>query len=155
MNLRTTNFDAIATAVPLNREASTVRDGSGDFYDFPIPLHVQHWKAPPTPVGKLGKGAEDLTGRVFGRLTVIRFHGSAGGEWARPIWLVRCACGDYEVRRSKTLRSTTNADACCCICQHVKHLRDIGSKPNTKARRMAAARLLDHLGETARADAPT
>lgn len=130
--MRTMNFDVIATSAPLNREASVVRDGSGDTWDFQPPPQMEHWKAPPLPVGRRPETIADLTGRVFGRLTVIRFHGKPEGKNALNGWLVRCVCGDYEVRTNKTLKKAANPNDCCCVCAKADRLKERAARTPTK-----------------------
>jgi hypothetical protein len=148
--MRTSNFEALATAAPLNREASVVRDGSGDTWTQTIPEQMDHWTAPPLPLSPRPDNIEDLTGKVFGRLTVIRFHGSREGKHARPVWLVRCLCGDYETRRHKTLQKAANPDDACLICTKAEQLRKRGAKTTSGAyRRKAAAAFAKITGEAA------
>lgn len=123
MSIRTTNFDAVAAAAPLNREASTVRDGSGDLWEPKIKATTKHWNAPPPPEAERPEDRPDLSGRVIDRLTVIRYHGPRKGGF----WLVRCACGDYELRRSKFIenpppRSGEQVHA-CAACDYLHHIR--------------------------------
>lgn len=139
--MRTMNFDAIATAAPLNREASTVRDGSGDQWDFSPVEQIDHWKAPPLPTHPRPDALPDLTGKKLGRLTVVRFHGYREGKNAPAVWLVRCPCGDYETRRHKTVVRAADPDDCCVICKKAEALRKRAMRPPSKKdkRRQAAA----------------
>lgn len=144
--MRTMNFDAIGASAPLNRTASVVRDSlATDHWAARIPSDIQHWTAPPLPLRLPNANTPDLVGRRLGRLTVIRFHGYSGRTTPRPVWLCRCACGDYEVRRTKTIIADANPDACCFICQTVENLRKQGSSKPTKASRRADAAFLDQL----------
>lgn len=118
--MRTTNFDAIGIATPLNREASVVRDGSGETFVGKVPSWHDHWTAPPIPEGRRPDDKEDLTGRAFGRLTVIRYHKTHKKDGSR--WLVRCTCGDYELRRSRTIRDAAE-DAMCAACGYFEHVK--------------------------------
>ena len=149
--MRTTNFDAIAAAAPLDRSASVVRDGSGDAYEGKVPSWHEHWTAPPLPEGRFSgrNGGDDLTGVRFGRgMVVVRYHRSHrnGAQW-----LVRCPCGDYELRRSKAVRSADDEHVCqaCDWFRHVQYQRDAERKGKTAA--IADAARLDQLatGRTA------
>lgn len=143
--MRTMNFDAIAAAAPLDRQASTVRDGSGDLWAPPEEEGRLHWKAPPVPTAERPENAEDLTGLPFGRgMKVIAYFGSIKGN-AR--WIVRCACGDYELRRAKAIKNAT-PDHCCHDCNYLQHMLVIArSRPNTKAARADDSTRLDQLAE--------
>lgn len=153
--MRTTNFDAIAAAAPLDRTASTVRDGSGDMWEPTMKSGQKHWKAPPLPTEPFvavpgSKWRIDLAGRQLGRLTVIRYHGRSGVSTPEPMWLVRCVCGDYELRRAKSIINGTEANPCCLICQANDRLRARASRPCTKADRQKQASRLDQIARDSR-----
>lgn len=149
--MRTMDFDRVASSAPLDATAASVRDGSGDLYEVAIPAHHPHFRAPPLPLHRLQPGQIDYTGRRIGRLTVIRFHELRhNGGTKEAMWLVRCQCGDYELRRAKTIRRNANADACCYVCHSVNTLRERAAKPATKKDRRKAAALLDRFAAQAR-----
>jgi hypothetical protein len=56
--------------------------------------------------GRREGGQEDLSGRVFGRLTVLRIggrcHRRRDGTAGRLYWVCRCACGSQKVVRATT-----------------------------------------------------
>jgi hypothetical protein len=151
MTRLTMNFDAVAAATPLDRTASTVRDGSGDLWEAKFRGEQKHWKAPPPPEGALKAGMPDYTGRTFGRLTVVRFHGFSGQSTPVAVWLVRCACGDYEVRRAKTIGKALGGavpqdhEHSCMACRDVQLLQRRAAKPSTTKTRTAGDALLDAL----------
>lgn len=60
--------------------------------------------------------ALDLTGRVFGRLTVLSREENDSRGKAR--WLCRCLCGGERVTRSKSLRFG-GAKSCGCLHREV------------------------------------
>lgn len=66
----------------------------------------------------------DLTGQVFGRLTVIRREGSKGPY---PAWRCRCECGNETVIRGASLK---NGNTKSCGCTQYKNKR---LKPENKA----------------------
>jgi len=110
--LRTTNYDAISAAAPLDAQARLVRDGSGDQWQGRIPADVEHWRAPPLPEAPLPSGVRNLAGLSVGRLTVVRYHRTHPKRGAR--WLVRCQCGDYEVRSTKALTGSVPVERSMC-----------------------------------------
>ena len=65
------------------------------------------------------KQAEDLTGRRFGRWTVIRREGTyywpskGAREFSSPYWLCRCDCGNEGLVIGANLRSG-NSRSCGC-----------------------------------------
>ena len=79
----------------------------------------------------------DLTGRRFGRLTVLRQEGwyvSAYGGGRRPTWLCRCDCGRETVAIGTNLTSG-NTRSCGCI--RAEQIAEVGrrrrKKPITEA----------------------
>lgn len=149
--MKTTNFDFIAAAAPLNRTASIVRDGTGDTYDGRVPSWHAHWKAPPLPEGVFNRqsGGQDLSGHEFGQgMRVIRYHRRHKKTGAQ--WLVRCACGDYELRSTKAIRAAKDTHVCqsCDWFQHVKWVAENERRGRTVA--AADAAILDSLAEAAR-----
>lgn len=139
--MRTTNFDVIAASAPLNREASVARDGSGETWGFEVHEQISHWKAPPLPTHRRPHGMSDLSGRSFGLLKVLRFHGYREGKNAPALWLVRCSCGDYETRRHAKLVKGGDPNDRCVVCKKAEALRKRASRTPTKKdlRRQRAA----------------
>jgi hypothetical protein len=66
---------------------------------------------------------EDFTGRRIGRLTVV---GRSGKKDRGTRWLVRCDCGRYEGRRTKTLKNLRSDR--CSECDRLDQIRK-GLKP--------------------------
>lgn len=116
------------------------------------PTGVNHWQAPPPAERSLPVSLADLAGQVFGRLTVLRYHRSHKKVGAQ--WLVRCVCGDYELRSTKALLSAP-PDHACAECSHVEHLRWLSSQGARRDRLGDAARLFDDLAASARRKDPS
>ena len=143
-HIRTTNFDALAASAPLDRQASVVRDGSGEGWEGRVPAFVDHWKAPPAPLCAKPEEIPDLTGRRIGRLTVVRFHRRKNGGQ----WLVRCDCGDYEVRRSSVITDFKGTlEACCHACDWLRLIKAKAAAKNTRSTREASSQALDRLSQ--------
>ncbi len=53
----------------------------------------------------------DITGRRFGRLVVIKRHGS--DKYGKPTWLCQCDCGNQKVMLGSLLKSG-NSTSCGC-----------------------------------------
>lgn len=150
--MRTTNFDALAASAPLDRQASVVRDGSGDLWEAKIKETTPHWDCPPPPLAERPDWVVDVTGQVVDRLTVVRYHGKrkAGGHW----FLVRCACGAYELRRHRFFQAlpvrTEGQEHSCEACSYLHTIKFHVSSRNTKASREADSAMLDRMaGRTA------
>lgn len=58
--------------------------------------------------------AENLAGRVFGRLTVLARAGSTETLPRRPLWRCRCACGAEAVVMAASLREGRTR-SCGCL----------------------------------------
>lgn len=99
------DFDRIITSVPANATAGRVMS-RGEHWEpeGPMPPGLQHWKSPP-PLRRFVKTESniDLTGKAWGRFTVVGLAAESANDGAR--WIVRCVCGDYEARSAKTIKS--------------------------------------------------
>lgn len=56
---------------------------------------------------------KDLTGRVFGRLTVLGFGGMTTGSYRHPQWFVECECGNVRLVDGSHL-PTGHTTSCGC-----------------------------------------
>lgn len=117
---RTVNYDALAASTPINRGAALARDGGGVQFELQLPNHIEHWTAPPLPERNPSRDLPRLEGTVFGDgMRVVRYHGR---RWDGARWLVRCACGDFELRSTKAVR-TAQADHRCAVCSQTRSQR--------------------------------
>jgi len=78
------------------------------------------WKTRPA-LKPVPQGFDNLTGRKFGRFTVIGLIG--GLSTPRFYWVVRCACGNYETRRPKAIKNPKNNLDRCADCRHLLFLK--------------------------------
>lgn len=103
---------------PVNRTAHEVsKPGIG--YIPKKRLNQPLWKSPPSMMS-VPTNIQNLTGVVFSRFTVIGLKSCGKGK---TLWLVRCACGNYETRRSKSIQNPNNDKDCCQICRHLEFLK--------------------------------
>lgn len=123
-------------------------DGPGDHWEPKLHTPPPRWDAPPLPLGPLPRGVPDLSGTVFGRMTVIRYHGRHKQGAA---WLCRCTCGAYELRRGKVIREPPKPDYSCASCEYTKHLAWTALKPNGSAKRAEDVAMLNRLAERVKA----
>jgi hypothetical protein len=108
---------------------------SGIHYERERHESEKHWKEPrPTYkfIPQLGNPQSvDLTGRKFGRFTVVGYLGSKEGASAgagknrKGSWLVRCVCGSYEPRTARAIRSPENNSDCCLDCRKLEQLKGL------------------------------
>lgn len=98
---KATVFDKIGASTPLNRTAGAVA-GQGEQAwksEKAMPPGFLHWDAPPRMIPC--NGGTDLTGKKFGRFTVVGVLGPGIVKGRR--WVCKCVCGDYEARTSQTI----------------------------------------------------
>jgi hypothetical protein len=116
-----TNYDRIAASVPANRTAGEVT-GKGEHWEPTKKIDVPHWDTPPVVLDP--PKTLNLIGSKFGRFTVVGYLGKmTAGKGASPMWLARCACGDYEGRSARAVRNPANGEDCCGKCRALIHLK--------------------------------
>lgn len=82
-----------------------------------------HWNTKPEtiPINRWGKvGLKNLIGMIRGKITVIgllEYHKEMKSEW-----LIRCECGNYEMRKHRTLLKQSVIYDSCEKCKHLHHL---------------------------------
>ena len=111
----TTDWGKLATAVPIDEVAARVVSQAGIVVPTTDGAHkgIRLRAIPP--------GAENFTGVVIGKLTVI---GLCELQRKVPLrqhkWLVRCDCGNHEMRQLRWLRKPPpKHEACCFFCRTV------------------------------------
>ena len=114
------NYDFIATDKSVNRTAGMVvkkgihydeRTRQENYYISKIPLPI---------IPFIGHKEHDLTGNKYYRLRVIGYIGK-GSRTGR--WLVRCTCGNYEVRLAKVLKRKEEEYGKCSHCQDLDYIK--------------------------------
>jgi hypothetical protein len=71
----------------------------------------------------------DLTGRRFGRLTVLVLSGST--DHGARVWLVRCDCGNEKQVRGNSLK-TGDVKSCGCLNRDRRTYQQGAGNPNFK-----------------------
>lgn len=128
-------FDRIGASMPVNKQAALSSAASRDAKSSKK-INAADSQIP-TPTVRVPSIAEDLTGRVVGRLTVIGLD-AAKRNSKGLLWLVRCACSTFTKRRSKALKNPANSEDRCDQCRHsafltrTSQLRTVGQRVNTK-----------------------
>jgi hypothetical protein len=112
---------------PIDKTAALVCS-KGIRADIDSIQYEHHWQAPrpvaPAAVAR-AFADEDMTGECFGRFTVVGLHtDSLFCVLDSPQWLVRCVCGDYELRDSLQLRERVakGHEPMCCVCRSLTRL---------------------------------
>jgi hypothetical protein len=96
---------------------SQIPKGMRSHAPLPITTRTFYKKTPD------GLPIEDITGRTYGRLTVIgRFDDSLWRQGKPILWVVRCVCGYYELRRHRVLRDHPESHMCshCEVLENLK-----------------------------------
>ena len=110
-------FDGSDIGVPVNLTAAKVTGKGVAFIpqkNFVI-IHSEN----PLEVVKPEKNEKDLTGKKAGKLIVI---GKSAKVSKGATWVVKCVCGRYTVRRSKTINNPDPED-CCEECRYLDYLK--------------------------------
>lgn len=106
---------------PINRLAAQVVQ-PGTHFDPKKKLNQEHWDVCPPLLPWRKRPHESvpyLKGQRIGRLEVVGLYGGPG-----PLrWVVRCDCGKYLLRRTKSLRNPENRGDRCDYCRHLAHLK--------------------------------
>lgn len=121
-------YGKLAASRPVNRSASVVT-AKGTHFIPAVPLRetVKHWKACPAfKEHPSSPGFTDLTGARVGQVVVVGYYGPTR---TGAIWVVRCVCGDYELRKAGSIRrmrvegDAEHSDHCCVECDYTRRLR--------------------------------
>ena len=106
---------------PVNRTAAAV---VGKGINFVPSIHAPRNDSPapiptraPTAGERKASGFVNLAGVRFGRMTVIGMARDSKG------WVVRCSCGTYTTRLSKSIKNPNNVQDRCNECRHLAFLK--------------------------------
>lgn len=107
--------------IPINKAAAIAVSKGFEYVPNKKPNALESKN--PLPTRELNKGEinqkcfADLTGFEFARFTVI------GKYTVNACWVVRCSCGVYSVRRSKSILNPKNTQDRCEECRHLAFLK--------------------------------
>ncbi len=112
------DYSFIVTSNPIDRTAAMVTQ-KGEHFKLTPQAHVIESRNP-IPIRSADKNAEDFTGIIFGRFTVIGLS-----KDIKKRWVVKCVCGTYAVRRAKMIRKAREDDGCyeCREMEYIKRIR--------------------------------
>lgn len=138
----TAHPDQIRASTPLR--AAALQMSRGETYERRGFKPTRVWFDTP-PATKPGL----YSGHAWGRLKVIgriveRQQRHSGSN---ATWLVRCACGVWESRRSRTIRTQAMADR----CQFCEYDDGLTNKARKAVKAIRAANFFDHMRAEARA----
>lgn len=129
--VRSSKGEIAARGTPISREAAALRQGAEEI-DEARRTKRTHWTAPPIPKARRPADLPDLSGRVVGRMVVWGYHSS---QFADGQWLVRCACGDYEIRRGNFITSNADGEHSCEVCFRSRRLIAERTRSTRESRR--------------------
>ena len=126
------NYEFVFTNKSINKTASKVLSKGEHFESNKKISHTAYHSEVSLPTKKFpGPIKDDLTGYKFGRFVVIGYLGKRKDK-TKALWLVRCNCGHYEIRKTKVIKSKKNIDACCDYCNYLEYIKSNGYKENNK-----------------------
>ena len=122
---KTTQYDRIFSSSPLNEVAGRVTAQADEVFESKKKIIQAHSDVPlPTKPFIANSKTPNLSGKSIGRLTVVGL--SASGK-SRPdsgaLWVVRCVCGRYETRRTKSILKETNTHDSCDECRQTAFIQ--------------------------------
>lgn len=114
--MRTTDWDALAASAPINADAArAVVYGYGS--EEPTLLEHAKQQLPTAPTFM------NLIGLKKGFLRVVAYAGSNKNGNGGARWIVRCLCGRYEFRRTRSLRPDVSNDR-CTACDRLRSIQE-------------------------------
>jgi hypothetical protein len=112
---------------PVDATAARVTSRGFDYQSLKrFDPNLRRWSEPP-PLQPVPALVDDLTGIKSGRLVVVGYFGNHRKRG--PQWVIRCACGDYEIRNGSTIKKWRGTDM-CQVCGHNGQMR---SKASSRA----------------------
>jgi hypothetical protein len=119
----------ILASSPVNATAARVTSRSNETWEpnYRPPATKMHWKEPPATKSPSRETVaavtwDNLTGRKFGRFTVVGWLGRLNAK-QKGMWLVRCTCGDYEARTSRAIKQPGNTYDRCHDCVYLERVK--------------------------------
>lgn len=115
-------MDKYKAQIPVDSVALKVMLGGEDYVSAKCYGNTRHWKNMP-PTRNVVRGTTNLSGTTFGRFMVVGLSAHKNLN-KHAVWVVRCICGDYEVRSAKAMKNLDNKDDCCLECKHVRKMKN-------------------------------
>ena len=132
MGVKMSLLEKVMVSKPINKTASLVV-GKGERYDYKTTHSIYESEFMPPCIANLKDLSKKkmnmqrvesfikLMGVKKGRLTVVGLIKPAKSNKINGCrFVVRCDCGMYTIRRSKSLNNKKNVDDCCGRCQRLK-----------------------------------
>ena len=115
--MKTTNWDAVVTSAPLNKDAAIARDGKGTSWT-PARQFTNVFETPPLMRKYTDVPCNDLTGRRFQKLLVLGLRQEGSG------WVCRCDCGRYTFQhKGGLIKQQALGRAYCGECDYLEEMK--------------------------------
>ena len=130
--MKTVDLSRIIASKPANKGVAMAMSGGAHFDDtVGMSPGQRHFEAPCPLVDPcdypVAPSFADLRGYRMGRVIVIGLTTGITSSGGKALWLVRCECGDYEVRTSKAIKANACPDHCCGECSYNRKIKRIGA----------------------------
>lgn len=128
--MKTTDWDAVVASAPMRKVDAIIRDSAGE---AGLDVKGGNLYVGPSEMRPCPPDTEDLTGRRFGKLTVLGLLRQSNPKGKKPAkWVCRCDCGNYAHQRGKALNNGAR-DRCdqCDAWEQVKsgeRYRDVAAE---------------------------
>lgn len=109
-------------STPVNATAGRVVAGGVSHEYQPDPCHLISDTPLPVLRDVESPTFQDLTGVKFGRLSVVGYSATHKGRW-----VCRCTCGNYVLRKTKTVKGGLGA-----MCEHCSLMQQAKRKEYTR-----------------------
>lgn len=112
------------TSLPVNRLAARILK-PGINYEPDKIIDQRHWDARPKTI-PVSRSIKNVTGKKFGRFTVVGLYLR---DKRGSLWAVKCVCGSFETRRTRSVINPSNDKDRCDKCRHLAFLQEVVGAP--------------------------
>ncbi len=124
-------FDRLRASVPVNRQAGLAL-ARGEHWTPRNRMTIERWSTPPK-MKTVPANTPNQIGRQIGRLRCVGLLDAPAGKYGLS-WVMRCSCGDYEIRKAKAINNPENTNDMCHACRHLQYVKARGSEEKKKWR---------------------
>lgn len=122
--LKQTDWGAVTTAAPMNKDAALARDGRGVSFDMPPKAKQNAFDAPFPTTEFTGHSYHNLTGQRFQKVVVLGVRAKRRHGDEHITWVCRCDCGRYCNYKASKLRERQAAGLCMCSeCEYLESVK--------------------------------
>lgn len=128
MTKSTADLERVFTSRPINATAARVVS-KGTHWNPVSYRNEREWSTPPsmkqiTASMRIDPNFTNLTGTPLGNLVCVGISSepeskAKGGSK----WVMRCTCGNYVIRSTRSIKKQGDPDDCCPTCQALRAIR--------------------------------